>query len=114
MGGGHSKTTDPFNVCDCDCLNKIFLKSCENNEVDKVIACTTLNIDINCKDAKHFTGLHYSAWNDNLAVLVYLLGKPSINVNAESLDCETPLMAACKRGHGRIVRKIFIPFPDDI
>ena len=107
MGGGHSKDTGAS--CDCKCLNKIFLKSCENNEVDKVIACTTLQVDINCKDDQHFSGLHYSAWNDHLAILVYLLGKPNIDVNALTLDSETPLMAACKRGHGRIVRKVFIP-----
>ena len=111
MGGGQSRSKEPFIDCECECLNKTFLNSCENNEIDKVVACTTLNIDINCKDANNFTGLHYSAWNDNLAVLVYLLGKPNVNVNAQSLESETPLMAACKKGHGRIVRKIFIPYP---
>ena len=91
-----------------ECIHTIFHEACKNGDVDKVIACTTVEVDINCKTGEFgYSGLHHAANANSVEVLEFLLTQPNIDVNIKDDETlSTPLITACDIGHGDIVRRL--------
>ena len=104
-------------------IRVIFLKACENNDLDKVKMCHGLGVDSNMMYTTRgegllrglpgrLTGLIAAATgrqnvyqNGNLEVLEWLLSQPGINVNLASRN-DSALTAACAAGNGNAVRRL--------
>ena len=91
-----------------ECIPNVFHEACASGDIEKVIACTTLNVDINCKTGEYgSSGLHYAANGNSVEILEFLLTQPNIDVNIkDDASLSTPLISACDAGHSEIVRRL--------
>ena len=91
-----------------ECIHTIFHGACTNGDLEKVIACTTLEVDINCKIGDcGYSGLHCAAIGNSVEVLEFLLTQPNIDINIKDDETlSTPLITACDVGHGDIVKRL--------
>ena len=70
-----------------ECIHTIFHGACTNGDLEKVIACTTLEVDINCKIGDcGYSGLHCAAIGNSVEVLEFLLTQPNIDVNIKEMN----------------------------
>lgn len=63
-------------------------------------------LDINCKDSKLSTPLHWAAYMNSESIITFLLAQPTIEVNAKDSKQQTPLHLATSYGHTKIVKKL--------
>ena len=67
-------------------LGFLFFNACSEGNVEHVIHCIGLNVDINCYDQHTgLTGLIISSLNNQRGVVELLLLQPSIDVNKPGL-----------------------------
>ena len=66
--------------CNC-CINKLFLDSCKTDDIQKVIACVTLNVDVNYRDSEGKSALNHICAKNSKDCLEFLLSQPKIDIN---------------------------------
>ena len=90
------------------CLKNIFLKACEENDLEKVKACLKLGVDPNIKssDGREDFGLNYASWKNLPDLCDILLSQPTIDVNNKDEFGWTALMDSCYHGHSKITEKL--------
>ena len=91
-------------------LKSVFLKSCYEGNEDKVKACITLEVNVNCigltreedyqnenegRIWKSSPGIYKAAVHNWIKIVEMLLGQPDINVNKTDDTDNTTLHAAC-------------------
>ena len=91
-------------------LEKTFIDACKNLDLDKVRACVTLGVDVNCEDERNNFGLLIAITLQNLDLLDILLSHPNIEVNKriniEGYESGNPFLEACWNGNADIVRRL--------
>ena len=96
-------------------VREIFVNSCKNNEIEKVIfICDSLNLNVNTKSRSgERSGLVDAARYNSEDVVVWLLAQPGIQVNmvVDDADDATALTAACRAGHPDMLRRL-VQAPD--
>ena len=90
--------------CTQDSLKKLLLQACENQNLEQVKACLTLNVDINYQaetgdiDVREGdTALHIAVFKGDFEVVKLLINHPRINVNLENKDGERPIVLLFRR-----------------
>jgi len=84
----------------------LFIKACQENDLEKVKACFLLGIDANTLSSdSQASGLSIAAEKNFLELLNILLSQTNINVNI-SMSQNTPLSLACSKGNHDIVRRL--------
>ena len=85
--------------CSEDSLKKILLQACETQNLERVKACLTLNVDVNYQarsrdiDVREGdTALHVAVHKGDQEVVKLLTEHPRINVNLENKDGERPIV----------------------
>ena len=63
-------------------------------------------VDINCKDTKNSTPLHWASYMNSQSIVTYLLSNPNVDINAQDENMQTPLHLAAAYGHTKIVKKL--------
>ena len=88
-------------------IREIFVNSCKNNEIEKVIfICDSLNLNVNTKSRSGGrSGLVDAARHNSEDVVAWLLAQPGIQVNMVSKGW-TALTVACYHDHPDIVRRL--------
>ena len=96
-------------------LNKEFVQYCEKNELEKVRACLTLEVDVNTVSGDGLrSGLTIAAHKNYLELLDVLLSHPAIKIN-QTTDAAgigfpgyqyTGLMFACDAGNSDTVSRL--------
>ena len=98
-------------------LNKEFVQYCEKNELEKVRACLTLEVDVNTVSGDGLrSGLTIAAHKNYLELLDVLLSHPAIKIN-QTTDADgvresfsgrqwTALMFACSAGNSDTVSRL--------
>ena len=88
-------------------LYSLFLSLCQENDVEKVIYCIKLGVNVNTvSEDKKWSGLVIAAKNNFPEILEILLSQPGIDVNLKSDTKCSPLMFACAAGHHEIVWRL--------
>ena len=88
-------------------LYSLFLSLCQENDVEKVIYCIKLGVNVNTvSEDKKWSGLVIAAKNNFPEILEILLSQPGIDVNLKSDVKCSPLMFACAAGHHEIVWRL--------
>ena len=54
-------------------VSQVFLKACEEEDLEKVRACLTLGVDINCRDSDNHTPLYYSLFSSDPKIFNLLI-----------------------------------------
>ena len=89
-------------------LKELFLEACQKNDLDRVKASLTLDVDVNTvSEDGQLSGLTIAAWKNYPKLLDLLLSQPGIDVNLTTTESVTggswgnwtPLMFACYAGH---------------
>lgn len=71
--------------------------ACENGATEALTFLLAHGVSPNCRDDNGFVPLHYAATNDQSSECIDILLKAGADVNAVSLDKETPLYTAVSR-----------------
>ena len=88
-------------------MKEIFLKACQDNELNKVRSLLVFNVDVNwTRDDDGWSGLNSAARRNYGELLELLLAQTEVNVNMRDKYNWTPLMVACDWGHENIVRRL--------
>ena len=94
--------------CTQDSLKKLLLQACENQNLDQVKACLTLNVNVNYQaetgdiDVREGdTALHIAVFKGDLEVVKLLINHPRINVNLENKDGERPIVLLFRQNRMR-------------
>ena len=87
-------------------LNALHMAA-QNNKVAPIVYFKE-KIDINARDEKGSSPLHWAAYNCSEEVTTYLLTLPNININARDDDGQTPLLLATIYGNTKIVRRLLL------
>ena len=91
--------------CNC-CINKLFLESCKTDDIQKVIACVTLNVDVNFRDNEGKSALNHVCSKNSKDCLEFLLSQPDIDVNIKAKNNATPLIISCYNGYSDIAWRL--------
>ena len=96
-------------------LDHLFIQYCGKNELEKVRACLTLEVDVNTvSENGHWSGLTIAADKNYLELLDVLLSHPAIKIN-QTTDTGgiglsgsqwTALMFACYAGNSDTVSRL--------
>lgn len=78
-----------------------FLEACTHGHMKKVSDFIAHGGNVNTKDSREVTGLHFSSHHDQLETAQFLFEKGA-NINAEDHEIMTPLHYACIGGHFRV------------
>ena len=69
-------------------------------------------ININSRDFKLSTPLHWAAFSGNENIVDYLLADSKCELDSKDEDLQTPLHLAVLNGEGKIIRKLLIAGAD--
>lgn len=86
-------------------LNELFFYLCERDEIeqlDKLLACSEININSTNNYDYNYNGLIIAARRGNLEMIQYLIGK-GVNIHQGNSNQTNALMYACLSGHDDIV-----------
>ena len=87
-----------------DSLKELFINACYAGEVEKMTACLTLGVNIDCVDKNGETGLmKCAAYNDCDAMEILLNNQPPANINFKTTTNHTALHCACGNNATRAV-----------
>ena len=77
----------------------------QGNKAESFIFFQSL-FDINCKDEKNSTPLHWASYMNCEDIVTYLLAQPTIDLDPIDCNKQTPLHLATAYGNTRIVKKL--------
>lgn len=85
----------------------ILILAAQSNRVSTFIYLKH-KVDINLRDGKKSTALHWAAYNGSEEVVTYLLTLDGIRLNVRDEEGRTPMLVACEYGNTRIVRRLLM------
>ncbi|MCE1248668.1 MAG: ankyrin repeat domain-containing protein [Firmicutes bacterium] len=78
-----------------------FMKAAERGDLEKVRAGVFRGLDVNYKDSKGMTPLHYAAMSGNIKTVEFLVSHGAL-IDPQSNDGYTPLHAASSKGRSEV------------
>ena len=95
-------------------LGEEMLEYCWENQLEKVKACLTLEVDVNTvSEDGCWSGLTIAAWKNNMELMEIFLSHPNIKINNTTLSTDsgkkfkwTALIFACMKGNSAIVNRL--------
>ena len=92
-------------------LLTLFIEACKSGNTEKIAACLTLEVNIDCADQNGMTGLMICAgWDHCYAMEVLLNNQPTPNVNLKNYTNDTALHFACiLKNHRAVTRLCSVP-----
>lgn len=84
----------------------------QGDKINSVLHLHEKDFNINAKDTKGSTPLHWASYSGSEKVVEYLLVQPGVELNERDQDGHTPLHIAVAYGYSKIVRKLLIAGAD--
>ena len=85
-------------------ISEVFLEACEKKDYEKIRACLTLGVDINCRGSDNHSALYKSLRYSYEKVFEILIELPDVDV--DQINEEQILPLACRRGQEDKLRKL--------
>ena len=85
-------------------ISEVFLKACKEKDYEKIRACLTLGVDINCRGSDNHSALYYSLLFGRDKVSEILIENPDLDV--VKINEEGILSVACGPGQEDQLRKL--------
>ncbi|OHT02303.1 hypothetical protein TRFO_07104 [Tritrichomonas foetus] len=99
--------TERFKIDQIDpTFASVLHQSAASNNIHLMIVCLEKGIDVNIKDKRNWTPLHYAAGNGQLDAVFMLISHKHIELNAKTEDGSTPLILASKLGYIKVVKAL--------
>lgn len=84
----------------------------QGDKINSILHLHDKELDINAKDLKKSTPLHWACYSGSDKIVQYLLAQPLIKIDEADLDGHTPLHIASAYGYSKIVKKLLLAGSD--